>query len=157
MSVTIFLPVSAPPRPCCQCIPKMYFYPALPPTPPSPHPSYFSCCICQQSTTCSLALFMLTTFLFFHFLNPINFIMCLLESSSSTFSSVWNSLISWLVLSECLHAYGFWFPFHRSILVDYFSIVCCVPQTMQLVYFQGCQFSFCVQGVLGHNVYSCHE
>ena len=82
--------------------------------------SFFSCSICQWSTMCTLALFMLSVFLLFHFLNPINFVMCLLESSSSTFSVVWNCLISSFVFSECLLAYRFWIPFHRWFLVCLF-------------------------------------
>lgn len=39
--------------------------------------------------------------------------------------SVWNCLISWFVLSECLLAYAFWFRFHRCILVGllYYSLL----------------------------------
>lgn len=36
------------------------------------------------------------------------------------FPLVWNCLISWFVLSKCLLAHGFWFPFHRCILVALF-------------------------------------
>lgn len=69
-------------------LPFVKYFPAWiwPPYAVSTYPkcNFFSSllfpCISYRSSACTLTLFMVSTFLFFHFLNPINFATCFLES-----------------------------------------------------------------------------
>lgn len=67
---------------------------------------YLSPCISYWSSTYTLTLFMFSTFLFFHFLNPINFATCFLESNGCFPYHTSYCFLKFLVVLSLLLSYS---------------------------------------------------